>query len=181
MKRCRSAFTLIEILVVVCILGVVSAVIIPQLGTRNDILAAAAARQIMSDLTFAQNQAITSQTPVYVVFTKATGTNTPGGSYSVMTALPSTVMTHPISKRPWTVTFGTGNSGVITAFKTVRLATASFDTKAAIMFDETGSPWSIPATGGSATSLSAGSVGISCSGFNLTITVEPLTGTLTVK
>ena len=61
-------FTLVEILAVVVILGIASAIIIPQMGTRDDMRAAAAARTLVADLIYAQNQAITSGRMVYVKF-----------------------------------------------------------------------------------------------------------------
>ena len=64
----RGGFTLIEILVVVIILGIASAVIIPQLGSRDDINAAAAARLVMADIIYAQNSAIVQQKKFYVDF-----------------------------------------------------------------------------------------------------------------
>jgi len=170
------AFTLIEILVMVSIMGLCAAVIIPQLGTRSDLLASSAARQVMSDLTYAQNQAITRQQPVYVVFTPA-ATASPGGSYSVMSGLPSTVMNHPVNKFPWVTTFGQSRG----QFSNVRLDSASFDGSAAIMFDESGAPFMISPVGGASAPLNTGSVSVSCGAFTLRVTVEPLTGALSVQ
>lgn len=175
------AFTLVEVLVVVVILGLVSAVIIPQMGSRADLVAAAAARSLMADLTFAQNLAITNQRPVYVVFTNAAGNApAPGGGYTVANVIsPSVVpLTHPVTKSPWTFTFGTQVSG----FPTVRMDSAAFDNQLVLMFDETGAPFDT--TLGSAlapTALSTGSVRVVCNGYTLTVGIEPLTGTLTVR
>lgn len=169
-------FTLVEILMVVVILGIASAVIIPQLNSRSDLLAGAAARQVMSDLTYAQNYAITRQTPTYVSFKVATTESGPGGSYSVCSALPSTRLAHPVSKNPWMAEFGAGQS-----YSTIRLDAATFDTQTALMFDETGAPYSISANGGSAVPLSSGSIRITCNGYSLTVRMEPLTGSLSVQ
>lgn len=175
MNRPR-AFTLVEILVVVVILGTISAVLIPQLGTRDDVLVSAAARQVLSDLTFAQNRAITSQQPVYVQFTNGPVSSTqPGGSYSVLSALPSTVLTHPVHKAPWTASFGVATWG------RVRLDSADFDGRSLLMFDESGAPHSVASTGGAPQPLTSGSVRVACNAFSLTVRVEPLTGTLSVQ
>src|SRR5215475_9916349 len=56
----RRGFTLVEILAVVVILGIASAIIIPQIGSRDDMKAAAAARVLIADLIYAQNLAISS-------------------------------------------------------------------------------------------------------------------------
>lgn len=173
------AFTLVEILVVVVILGVISAVLIPQLTQRTDLVASAAARQVMSDLTYAQNQAITTQRRVFVQFVpvSAGGGPTGRGSYSVLSQLPATVMTHPITRSPWTVNFGGGRG----AWATVAIDAASFDGRSLIVFDETGAPHTLASPSAPLQPLNDGTVRISCGGITLTIRVEPLTGTLTVQ
>src|SRR3954464_12495919 len=75
--RKTGAFTLVEILVVVIILGIAGAIIVPSLGSRDDLKAAAAARVIMADLIYTQNLAITSQGNRYMAF------NVPLQNYSV--------------------------------------------------------------------------------------------------
>src|SRR5687768_3580673 len=64
----RRGFTLVEILAVIVILGIASAIIIPQIGTRDDMRARAAARNLVADLIYAQNLAISSGKVVYVRF-----------------------------------------------------------------------------------------------------------------
>src|SRR5215212_8481809 len=70
-RRCRRAFTLIEILTVVLILGIASAIIAPQIGSRNDVKVRAAARVVVADLMYAQNMAIAQQKWMYVKFDDA--------------------------------------------------------------------------------------------------------------
>ncbi len=67
----RSGFTLVEILTVVLILGIASAIIAPQIGSRSDIKARAAARVLIADLLYAQNLAIAQQKLIYVKFDDA--------------------------------------------------------------------------------------------------------------
>src|SRR4051812_47762470 len=66
--RRSSGFTLAEILAVVVILGIASAIIIPQIGTRDDMRVKAAARTLIADLIYAQNLAISTGQTVYVRF-----------------------------------------------------------------------------------------------------------------
>src|SRR5688572_13217644 len=71
-RRARAGlargFTLVEILCVVVIVGIAGAVVIPMIGSRDDLKAAAATRTLMADLIYAQNMSITTQNPHYIVF-----------------------------------------------------------------------------------------------------------------
>src|SRR5690349_20972120 len=82
-KRRVRGFTLAEILCVVVILGIASAVVVPNLGTRNDQIVTAGARVIMADLMYAQNQAIVTQSMQYVKF------DTTNQQYSLTSTAPN--------------------------------------------------------------------------------------------
>jgi prepilin-type N-terminal cleavage/methylation domain-containing protein len=102
-----GGFTLIEILVVLVILGIASAVIVPQIGRRDDLTASAATRMVMADLIYAQNKAIAMQSRHGVVFDTATKSYqlyqfTPVSGTSNFTLTP---VTHPITKQPYVVQF----------------------------------------------------------------------------
>src|SRR5580765_3552311 len=97
--RILRGFTLVEILVVVIILGIAGAIIVPSLGSRDDLKAAAAARVIMADLIYTQNLAITSQGNRYMAF------SVPQQQYSV-TDSAGGVITHPVKQIPYTQKFG---------------------------------------------------------------------------
>src|SRR5687768_17325096 len=73
LNNSRPAFTLVEILVVVVILGIAAAIIVPQMSSRDDLRVEGARRMLMADLIYAQNRSITSQVRHFVVF--ETGTN----------------------------------------------------------------------------------------------------------
>ena len=66
--RCRAGYTLIEVLIVVTILGIVSAVVVPQMLAAGTLGVQAAARIIVADILFAQNDAIAQQRVRKVVF-----------------------------------------------------------------------------------------------------------------
>src|SRR4051812_3839955 len=97
----RHGFTLIEILSVVVILGIISAVVLPQMSSRDDQRAATAARVVMSDLLYAQNCAVAKQKVHYVKF------NTSGQNYSVLDALLPTanVIKNPVTASTFVVQF----------------------------------------------------------------------------
>lgn len=168
------AFTLVEILCVIMILGIASAIIIPQLGSRDDLKAAAAARTLMSDLIFAQNAAIAQQKRYFVQFS--------GQTYTVLWRAgdsgPLTTATHPVTKEPYTVTFGTARNGT----ENVTLGTASFDGFTILGYDDLGTPFSYDALSDLSSALTApGTVTITCGTTALTISVEPYTGETSVN
>jgi type II secretion system protein H len=67
--RLRSiGFTLVEVLMVVAVLGIVSAVVVPQVLSSHRLVAQAATRSIVANLSNAQNEAIARQAPITVVF-----------------------------------------------------------------------------------------------------------------
>lgn len=65
----HHAFTLVELLVVMGIIGILLAIGLPRLGGLNgNTQAASATRQLIDDLSFARLKAINDRTTVYVVF-----------------------------------------------------------------------------------------------------------------
>ena len=174
MRRKRSAFTLVEVLVVVVIIGIASAVVVPQLSSRDDLRAAAAARVIMADLMYAQNMSITSQLHHYLVF------NTTTQSYSVVnSAGMTTPINHPVNQTAYTVNFGSGGS---TALQSMTIDSVSFQGTGAtvystIGFDELGKPLAYTGSGGDQ-DLSTGTVTIRSGSYKLQISIEPYTGQL---
>lgn len=168
----RGAFTLVEILTVIVILGIVSAVILPQIGSRDDLRAAASARILISDLIYAQNLAISSQRTTYVRF----GTNG-YGLYDSPTG--STPITHPVNKTPYTATFGTGGSA---GLANSAIDSRSFDGQDTLAFDELGAPYSYNAISTALTPLvAAGEVVVRSGVHRLRVSVEPFTGEVTVS
>jgi prepilin-type N-terminal cleavage/methylation domain-containing protein len=121
-------FTLVELIVVVVLLAVVAAVVIPQAISSADFQAVSGARLVASDLQYAQNVAITAQSPVTVTFYPASR------SYS-LTDYRSQPLIHPITKSAYTVNFAAQRG-----FERLGIVSASFGGAAAVTFDELGSP-----------------------------------------
>jgi prepilin-type N-terminal cleavage/methylation domain-containing protein len=182
--RQKPAFTLVEILVVLIILGIAAAMIVPQMGSRDDLRAAAAARMVMADLIYAQNRAIATQQRHLVIFDT---TSTPK-TYILKRATqvtPSVILAdvqHPITKDSnYDVQFGVKN----TPMEHVTLGTVSIEGYKAVAFNELGVPSFYDATNGTTpfTDLSTANgstIEVTCGKFTLTVKVQPYTGEITV-
>ena len=172
-RRRNRGLTLIEILMVVIILGISSAIVIPQISSRNDLKAASAARAIVADILYAQNQAIVTQANQYMKF------NTVGQTYKVCTGYsPEVVATNPQTLMPFVKTFSTAAG--TSATKDMRIGSAVFDGEATLGFDPLGAPLCVKSDG-SYTAMISGSVVVQAGTFSMTITISPYTGELTVN
>jgi prepilin-type N-terminal cleavage/methylation domain-containing protein len=170
-------FTLIEILCVVVILGIASAVVIPNLGMQNDQYCSAAARVVMADLIYAQNQAIVTQSVTYVNF------NTTGQTYSLLSVSPSTnplaYLQNPVALGNYTRTF---NSSVQPQLQSTTISSVSFDGNTTLAFDELGQPLSwTAATNSTAPLANSGSIVIQSGTVSITVSIEPYTANLTAQ
>lgn len=173
-RKFKSArgFTLVEILVVVLILGIASAIIVPQISSRDDLVAAAAARMVMADVIYAQNCSIARQKRHFVEFGDQ--------QYSVRTrdsqSQPLYTITHPVTQTAYTTVFRASR----TPLEKVSLGTVSFDGATVLGFDEMGSPFAFD--GINMTPLiQPGKIVVSSGGTSLTILIEPFTGEATVQ
>ncbi|MGA3065309.1 MAG: prepilin-type N-terminal cleavage/methylation domain-containing protein [Tepidisphaeraceae bacterium] len=174
----RRGFTLLEILSVVVVLGIVSAIVIPQIGQRGDLQAAAAARVLVGDLTYAQNRAIATGGWTYVTFdTSAQNYTLYGGT---QTAPSSTPLTHPVNQNSYVMTFG--GSGP-EALANVTLTSATIAGNASTLaFDPTGVPYSyVPGGAPPAPLSSAATAVISCDNYSVTVSIEPATGDISAQ
>jgi prepilin-type N-terminal cleavage/methylation domain-containing protein len=168
----QRGFTLIEILVVVLILGIASAVIIPQLGSRDDINAAAAARLVMADIIFAQNSAIVQQKKFYIDFT------TPNRYAIYDDASLSTPVNHPIRKDAFVTLFGQRG----TPTQAVSTGDVDFGGYKVLQFDELGTPSGFDTASKNEFPLTAtpGTVQIKSGTYTLTIQIQPYTGEINI-
>jgi len=174
-SRSNGGFTLVEILVVVVILGLASAMIIPQIGSRDDLKVAAAARMVIADISYAQNRAIATQSMQYVTFDVAATPQT-YALYKSTTA--GDYVTDPVNKGSFIRTLGTGGTPGLTDI-VIDAGAVSIDGQTKLAFDSLGQPYSV--TGNAATVMVAGTIRLTAGSQSLTITIEPYTGEMSVQ
>ena len=180
-----AAFTLVEILVVVVILGIAAAVIVPQMGTRDDLRVDGARRMLMADLIYAQNRSISTQTRHYVVF----DTNSSPRTYKIVTNLSAanpngTPVQHPVTRTDeFKAVFGlnapSGTTNITHGLEVIGLGTVNIESHNVLCFDELGVPYYYDAPTDSTTAISTtggSSIEVKCGTFSKLITVEPYTG-----
>jgi prepilin-type N-terminal cleavage/methylation domain-containing protein len=167
-KRLYRAYTLIEMLIVVTILGIAAAIVVPAMGDAGVLRVQSAVRQVISDINYVQSEAIAHQESKAILFYPSENRyvllDMPGGTVDASRyAFQNTRFT----------TSGMGDARITsTAF------TNSFGNANLLIFDEQGSP---VLSAGSGTAPSNGTVQISGSGQTFTITVEGYTGRVSVS
>ena len=184
-RRAAAAFTLVEILVVVVILGIAAAVIVPQMGTRDDLRVDGARRMVMADLIYAQNRSISTQTRHFVVFDTTTNPHT----YKIVTNLSTsnpngTPVQHPVTRADeFKAVFGqnapAGAQNITHGLEVIGLGNVNIEGHNVLCFDELGVPYyyDAPSNTTTATSTTGGSsIEIKCGTFSKLVTVEPYTG-----
>jgi prepilin-type N-terminal cleavage/methylation domain-containing protein len=162
------AYTLLEIVIVIAILAIVSAIAIPQFGPRDDLKTASAAREIIADLLYAQSQAITTGKTHYVAFD-------PDGGYRVMdSVVPPHVLLHPASRTPYEIRFASGPLSGVVAER------IDFDGAVILAFDSTGAPGAYSAGTATLSPLMRGAIVLTSGQSTLTLTIEPFTGAINI-
>jgi prepilin-type N-terminal cleavage/methylation domain-containing protein len=173
-RSARRAFTLVEILAVVVILGIAAALILPQISNRDDLRGISIARAIMADLAYAQSRAVSTQKSTYVRF------DTTNNKYDLLDQIaPADVfMTHPVNGGNFTVQLGAARKDDL---KNVVFDQVTFDTYKVLMYDEMGTPYAYDPSSQTSTALAAGSVRLKSNNYTVTITIQPYSGELKIN
>jgi prepilin-type N-terminal cleavage/methylation domain-containing protein len=161
----RRAYTLVELLIVVTVLGIASALVIPQMGSTDVLRIQAAVRTIVADINFAQSDALARQQGRALVF------DIPANKYALL-EVPGTAL-NPATDTMYEVDF---NNRV--KFHGARIESAVFDGDEVLLFDEMGGPITTP---GGSTPSAGGQIVVTGSGSTFEITVEAYTGRVTVQ
>jgi len=167
LKTPENGFTIIELIVVMVILVIASLVAVPMFSSAADMQLRAASNMRAADLEYAKNLAIARQQNHSVVF------DTTSNAYhvEVITETGGDIIPHPITGK-LSVSFPTTSS-----LSQVTIDSTDFDNDT-ITFNYLGSPFSGSGTG---TPLNSGQINLQGGTFTMTVTVEPVTGYVTIQ
>jgi len=132
----RAAFTLIELLIVVVVLGILMLAALPDANTAAQQQADAAARMIEADVAYARSLAVAR--PDQRVLLVVDG---PNNRYYLQTKTPgadddtATTLVHPGTGRPYVVQFGPAGSPAV---RGVRLYAEDLGGDSVLVFDPSG-------------------------------------------
>lgn len=158
------AYTLVELLVVIVIMGLAGSLVIPVFAQTNVLRVQAAVRMVVADITTVQSDALAYQRGRAIQFYPTQK------KYQILDASGSTLnaATQLLEERLLVGdTFGDSD-----------IVSGSFSTANALIFDELGSPVSAP---GSQTAAGNQTLDITGSGQQYRITIEAYTGRVTVQ
>lgn len=163
-----NGFTLIEILLVVVIIAIAATIAIPMIGSTSGMQIQSAANIISADLEYAKSMAISRQKNYSVVFNPA------GDYYEVHDQ--NGIIRHPVKKGfDYKVDFRSDSRLDKVVIDNVNFDPGSSNT---ITFDYLGSPHS--GSGASPPDLNSGTISIKAGDFTMTISVEPVTGFISI-
>lgn len=163
-QQAPRGFTLIEMLAVVVIVGIVSALVVPMLGDTNQSKLVAAANQIAADISYAQIESISHADDLrYVIFDITNNTY-----YLAATSDTTTPLTNPIGQVPYVVKFGTGSNRQLDG---VFLTSVSLNGDDRIRFGMYGE----------LDQATAATITIACNGKQMTLSIDPSTGDVSMS
>lgn len=162
-----AGFTLVELLVVVVILGFAAAIAVPMIGSASSFQIRAAANKVAADLEYAKSMAISRGQNHAVVFDPV------GEAYEIQDQSGTVIKNPVMPTRDYRVAFGSDSR-----VASVEITSASFDGTTTVSFDYLGSPYN----GGSPpTALNSGTLVLSAGSHSKTITVESVTGFISIS
>ena len=153
----HRAFTLIEVLVVVVIIGIAAGIVVPQILNSGSLTIQGASRHVIADLLVAQNEAIARAQRRFVIFDVA------NESYRI-TDQDQVTITADWMDKPYVVSFLADDR-----FEGVRIDAVNFAGNAFVSFDELGAP------------SNGGTIDLSFDQNRYRVTIAPFTGRVTVR
>lgn len=169
----RRGFTLLEMLVVCAILGISAAMLVPSMSQTGVLRVQAAVRTVVSDIIFAQSDAVAFQQKRAIVFDAAHSSyrlvEVPGNVIDIA----NNTMYDPTRADGLYIVDFTDKS-----FGDSRITAAEFDSSNSLVFDGMGGPVH---DAGSNNPGNGGTITITGSGATFIINVEAFTGRVTVS
>ncbi len=174
--RRLAAFTLVEVLVVVVILGVLGAIVVPSLLTAGQLGIQGAARSVVADMLVAQNEAVAFQAERTVHFDLGNdryGLFDQNDQVVQAAYLPELDASFDLNNNDITGAAGRGRNFIVDfrtskSFQGVEIVAANFAGEPRVTFDALGSP------------IAGGFVDLRFGPRVFRVSVAPFTGRLTV-
>ncbi len=160
----RRAYTLVEILIVVTLLGIASALVIPQISSTDVLRVQASVRTLVADINYAQSDALARQEARAIVF------DVDNNLYTVVAVPGNTI--NMAADTMYIVDFKQNRK-----FHDSKITDAVFDGDNVLLFDELGGPITAP---GTTLPGLGGKVTVTGSGSTFEVGVEAYTGRVTV-
>jgi len=159
-----TAFTLVEILIVIVLIGIAAMVVVPLASSAAGMQIRSAANMVAADLEYAKSMAVSRGQVFSVVFDKNTE------SYRIEDQN-GNVIAHPVKKdQDYVVNFQ--NEGL----EKVDIVDVDFDSTNEVKFDYLGSPYNK-----NGSPLNRGRVTLQAGTTTATVTVEPVTGFISIQ
>lgn len=156
-KSIRRAYTLVEILVVVTIIGMIGAIVVPHMLQAGTMQVQAAGRIVIADILYAQNDAVAQQRTRRVVFE-------PSLNRYRLTDIDGNLLTATwMPGQQYAQDFNADKR-----FTGVRMQNVNFNGGQILEYDELGTP------------LTGGSLDLVAAGKTYRVTVAPFTGRVTI-
>jgi len=180
----QRAYTLLELVVVVTILGIIAAVAIPSVSQGSDAKLRLAAAEVASAIRFARSEALRTGEGHGLTVSQVTQKITVK-KYDLTTAPISTLytLTHPIDKQPYDFNVNTRSTtqGVTISNTDDVFNYTGLGGRRSLIFDANGTPKWIVGSGPTTYLLSDGDIELSYGGRQRLVSVAPITGRVTIR
>jgi prepilin-type N-terminal cleavage/methylation domain-containing protein len=164
-RKTLPAFTLVEVVIVLMVIGIVAAIVIPMHVSAASTELKIAANIVASDLEYAKSMAISTGKSYSVVF------NTSAESYCIKDSA-GQVITHPVHLGSSYIVSFAGDGRL----DKVNIVSTTFGAANTIKFDSLGSPYD-----GTGAALTNGVVQLGAEKQTIKVKVEPVTGYISIE